>query len=125
MITLEEILRIHDLSIKDYGGSAGVRDLNLIESAVARPFQSFGGDEFYPTIYEKAAALLESVVKNHPFIDGNKRTGFLAAYVLLFKNGFEITAQKEDAYDFVINIASSKILFEEIIEWLRNNSTPL
>ena len=69
--------------------------------------------------------MIESIVKNHPFIDGNKMTGFLAAYTLLFKNGFEISATKEDAYDFVIIIASSKINFDQIVDWLKNNSTPI
>ncbi len=125
MIMLEEVLLLHDNSIKDYGGSSGVRDMNLLESAIARPFQSFGGNELYPSVFEKAAAIVESIVNNHPFVDGNKRTGFLAGFMLMYQNGYEITAKKEDAYDFVINIASSNIEFEEIVIWLKSNTTPL
>ncbi|MFT4154657.1 type II toxin-antitoxin system death-on-curing family toxin [Parafilimonas sp.] len=81
MISKEEILRLHALSIEKFGGANGIRDINLLESAVARPFLGFGEDLFYKTTFEQAAALAESIIKNHPFIDGNKRTGFLAAAV--------------------------------------------
>lgn len=72
--------------------------------------------EFYSSIFEKTAALIESIVKNHPFVDGNKRTGFLAAYFFVFRNNYELTASQETAYEFVINIASSQISFEQIVE---------
>ena len=75
MILLEDILNLHQFSIQKYGGSDGLRDSGLLESAIARPFQSFGGEDLYPSIFEKAAALGESLIINHPFIDGNKRTG--------------------------------------------------
>ena len=122
MISLEEALTLHENSIRDYGGIAGLRDLNLLESALARPFLSFDGVEFYPSVFEKTAAILESIIKNHPFIDANKRTGFLAAFTQLYRNHFELNAEKESAYDFVIKVASSQISFEEIVNWLRQNS---
>jgi len=125
MISLNEVLQLHENSIRDYGGSLGIRDMNLLESATARPFQTFAGTELYPTVFEKAAALIESIVKNHPFIDGNKRTGFLAAFAFLLRNNLEISADNSTAYNFVINIASSKISFEEIVEWLKNNTSSL
>jgi death-on-curing protein len=78
MILLEDILNLHQFSIQKYGGSDGLRDSGLLESAIARPFQSFGGEDLYPSIFEKAAALGESLIINHPFIDGNKRTGTVA-----------------------------------------------
>lgn len=78
MITLHEILEYHTLSIKRFGGSDGVRDMGSLESAVARPFQTFDGAEFYATTIEKASAIGESLIVNHPFVDGNKRTGALA-----------------------------------------------
>ena len=115
MISLDEVLQLHNKSILDYGGSNGTRDINLLESAIARPYQSFGDVEFYPSPFEKAAALIESIVKNHPFIDGNKRTGFLACYSLLYRSKFQINADQEHAYQFVIDIASSKISFEDIV----------
>ncbi len=73
MISKEEVLRLHHLSIVKYGGSDGIRDEGLLESALARPYQTFGGNDLYQTIYEKAAAIMESVIINHPFVDGNKR----------------------------------------------------
>lgn len=125
MISFNEVLQLHNKSIKDFGGSYGIRDTNLLESAIARPYQSFGEIEFYPTPFEKAAALIESIVKNHPFIDGNKRTGFLACYVLLYQNKIRLTADQELAYQFVIDIASSNIQFEDIVIWLRQHTQSL
>jgi death-on-curing protein len=125
MITLSEVLQLHERSIKDYGGSKGVRDNNLLESAIARPFQSFGGTELYSTPFEKAAALIESIVKNHPFIDGNKRTGFLAGFALLYRSNLLIVAEQETAYNFVIDVASSNISFEDIVVWLKQNTQPI
>ncbi len=122
MISLEEVLKLHERSIRDFGGSLGIRDKNLLESALSRSFQSFGNVEFYPSIFEKTAALIESIVKNHPFVDGNKRAGFLAAYFFLFRNNYELTASQETAYEFVINIASSQISFEQIVEAIQQNS---
>ena len=78
MILIEDILHLHDLSVKDFGGSKGLRDLGSLESAIARPFQTFGGQELYVSVLEKSAALIQSIISNHPFVDGNKRTGFLA-----------------------------------------------
>ncbi len=75
MILLEDILKLHDFSIQQYGGASGIRDIGLLESAIARPFQTFDGGDLYPTIIEKVAALGESLIINHPFVDGNKRTG--------------------------------------------------
>ncbi|HRI21664.1 MAG TPA: type II toxin-antitoxin system death-on-curing family toxin, partial [Panacibacter sp.] len=123
MISIEDVLRLHELSIKFFGGSSGVRDMDMLESALARPFQTFGGVELYESIFEKSAALLESLVKNHPFVDGNKRTGFLAVLMLLKKSKIKLIATEAAAYDFVINVASSQIAFEEIILWLKENST--
>ncbi|MEP6512693.1 MAG: type II toxin-antitoxin system death-on-curing family toxin [Parafilimonas sp.] len=125
MILIDEVLRLHENSIRDYGGSFGIRDKDLLESAIARPFQTFGGIDLYTSVFEKAAALLESLIKNHPFVDGNKRTGFLAAFVFLHRNNFEIIAEQENAYDFVIKVGSSQLTFEEIVDWLQQNSKPL
>ncbi len=125
MITLEEVLQLHKNSIRDFGGSSGIRGINLLESSITRPFQSFEDVEFYPSAFDKAAAILHSIVKNHPFIDGNKRTGFIAAFALLYRSGNELTASEKDAYNFVVNVASSQILFQEIIGWFSENSRPI
>jgi len=87
MILLEDILNLHKYSIQKYGGSEGLRDSGLLESAIARPFQTFGGEDLYPSVFEKAAALGESLIINHPFIDGNKRTGAVAMAALLEDEG--------------------------------------
>lgn len=122
MITVEEVLLLHYNSIADYGGSSGVRDINLLKSAVIRPFQHFEGVEQYPSAFQKAAAIFESIIKNHPFVDGNKRTGFLAAYAVLYKKGFVLTASNNDAYNFVVEVSSSNLPFEEIVIWFHKNS---
>ena len=122
MITIKIILRLHDLSIINYGGSQGIRDQGLMESAIARPYQTFGGKDLYPTVLEKAAALAESIIINHPFIDGNKRTGLLAMLVILEIGNFKITASNDDTYNFTIEISTGEIKFEEIVLWLKNNT---
>ena len=118
MITLDEVLQLHQYSINDFGGSHGIRDIGLLESAVERPNATFGGEELYPNCFTKAAAILESIVKNHPFVDGNKRTGWLACAVMMRLFDYKFTLSQEDAYDFVIKVASSHIEFESIVEYI-------
>lgn len=125
MITLEDILAYHKLSIEKYGGSDGVRDNALLEAAIARPYQTFGGEDLYKTTIEKAAAIGESLIINHPFIDGNKRTGALAIYVLLDDSGLKCTADENSFYDFIISISTGEIKFDEIVSWLKLNTASL
>lgn len=125
MITKEIVLKIHELSIINYGGSRGIRDEGLMESAIARPYQTFGGEDLYPSGNDKAAAIAESIIINHPFIDGNKRTGFLAMLAILEEEKIGITASNEAIYAFVISISTGEIKFEQIAEWLKQNTNPL
>jgi death on curing protein len=125
MILISDILGLHDKSLKYYGGASGVRDMGLLESAIARPFQTFGGEDLYPDIFEKAAALGESLVINHPFVDGNKRTGMLAMATILLEHQVLINASENDLYNFIIQISTGEIKFEQIVEWLKLNSDPL
>jgi death-on-curing protein len=125
MISKESVLKMHELSILKYGGSNGVRDDRLLESAIARPYQTFGGEDLYPTAYEKAAAIAESLIINHPFVDGNKRTGFLAMLAILDEDNLEITVPNDAVYNFVIKISTSEIKFEQIVDWLNQNSSSL
>ncbi|MBK9457907.1 MAG: type II toxin-antitoxin system death-on-curing family toxin [Sphingobacteriales bacterium] len=118
MITLQDVLIIHEKLIEEFGGSTGVRDINLLESALARPFSGFGDVEFYPTPAQKAAALVESVVVNHPFIDGNKRTGYVLMRLMLMLYGKDINATQTEKYDFVIKIASGIISLTAITDWI-------
>jgi death on curing protein len=92
MIKQEDVLKIHKLLIDQFGGSHGVRDESSLNSAINRPFATFDQQELYPEPVDKAAAILESIVTNHPFIDGNKRTGYVLARLLLLKSGLDIKA---------------------------------
>jgi death on curing protein len=118
MIDVTEVLSIHNNILSQTGGSDGVRDMDLLESALARPFQSFDGQDFYPEIIEKAAALIESIVKNHPFMDGNKRTGYVLMRAMLLSSGIEINASEDEKYDFVIAVAEGRLDFDAIKAWL-------
>ena len=125
MISQDFVLRLHQLSIEKYGGSLGIRDEGYLQSAIDRPFSTFGGEELYPTPFQKAAAILESILKNHPFVDGNKRTGLLACNAILLLNGWELDADSEAAYDFTIQVASSHMEFENIVSWIETNATAI
>ena len=124
MISVSQALKLHTVAILKFGGANGIRDMGGLESALARPFQTFGGEDLYPSIFEKAAAIGESLIMNHPFIDGNKRTGYLLMEALLRYGGHKIVASDDELYQFVINISTGSISFEEIVEWLKNNTTP-
>lgn len=120
MISLSEVLEIHELLISEFGGSYGIRDLNLLNSALNRPFLGFGNVEFYPNLQDKAAALIESIVKNHPFIDGNKRTAYVLMRLYLIQEGFDIIASQNEKYEFVMNIADGKSEYQEITKWIES-----
>ena len=122
MISKEDIIQLYHFSIEKFGGADGLRDLGLLESAAARPYQTFGGLDLYPGALEKAAAIIESIVINHPFIDGNKRTGFLAMFAILEEEGYKLTANNESAYSFTIKISTGEIHFDEIVAWLKTNT---
>jgi death on curing protein len=122
MIPTKGVEQIHKLLIDTFGGSHGIRDLSALESALARPFQTFDSKELYSTPIDKAASLIKSILNNHPFIDGNKRTGYVLARLFLLQNGVDIKANQQDKYEFVMNIASGKLRFEEIASWLEKHS---
>lgn len=121
MISIKEVEEIHKTLIRLFGGSDGVRDFESLESSLSRPFQTFNKKELHQSPINKAAALIESIVINHPFVDGNKRTGYVVMRSFLIANGFDIKASQKEKYDFVINIASGKIKLEQIIEWLKKH----
>lgn len=107
--------------IDQYGGSDGIRDNGLLESAVATPQASFGGEYVHGTIFEMAAAYLFHIVKNHPFIDGNKRAGAMAAFVFLKLNKFTLTAKEDEFERIVIEVAESKIEKPAISKFFKKN----
>lgn len=116
-LTMAEVLAIHADQIERYGGSPGVRDLGLLESALFRPQTGY-----YADLIEQTAALWESLGQNHPFIDGNKRTAFAAAYTLLAINGVRLTAGPEETYDFIAGLyQKNAFTFDNLRDWLRAN----
>lgn len=122
MFNLATVIELHNRVIIKYGGASGVRDFGLLDSALHRPFQTFGGEDLYPDPYQKAGAVIESIIVNHPFIDGNKRTGFLLGVSLLLDYDINLTATEDARYDFVIGISTGHFAFEEIVTWLRQNT---
>ena len=125
MITISEVLIIHSELIKRFGGADGIRDSHGLESAIYRPFQTFAGEDLYPTAYEKSAAIGESIIMNHPFIDGNKRTGYVLMETLLRIEGLKISASDQTTYEFVIKISTGEIRFNDIVHWLKSNTQPI
>ena len=122
MISESDILLLHKLCVADFGGSMELRDRNLLLSAISRPFQTFDGSELYKTAIEKAAALGESLIINHPFVDGNKRTAMLAMLSLLNEYDIYVTAGSDELYQTIISMASGDKRFDEIVTWLTNNT---
>src|ERR687886_1064258 len=123
-LRLVEVLSLHRQIIEQSGGALGVRDLGALESALAQPQMTFGGEDLYPTLVDKAAALGYALIKNHPFLDGNKRTGHAAMEVFLVLNGFEISAPVEEQEQIILQLASSAIARDEFTEWLRCHIVP-
>lgn len=120
MISVKEAEEIHKTLINTFGGSHEIRDHAALDSALARPFQTFDNNELHPDSLHKAASLIESMLINHPFIDGNKRTGYVLMRIFLISNGLDIKASQQEKYHLVMNIASGQIKLEEIVEWLTN-----
>ncbi|MBL0883899.1 MAG: type II toxin-antitoxin system death-on-curing family toxin [Chitinophagaceae bacterium] len=123
MITVKEVEGIHKILIDSFDGTHGIRDLVALDSALARPYPTFDGVELLPDPVQKAAALIESILINHPFIDGNKRTGYVLMRLLLISYNLDISASQTEKYDFVISVASGKIIFENIVHWLNGHVT--
>ena len=117
-LSKEQILMLHTQLIQQTGGSDGVRDYNLLDSALETPFQSFGGDELYPTIQAKAARLGYGLIKNHCMIDGNKRSGTHAMLVFLALNGIELKYTQKELYETILDVAAGNIEYEGLLQWV-------
>lgn len=113
-LTLEEVLAIHEDRIHKYGGSTGIRDLGLLESAMGIVAATFGGEFLHATLVEMAAAYLFHICKNHAFIDGNKRTALACALAFLRLNGIRIRSDQNDLYDLVIGVAEGRVTKAEV-----------
>lgn len=124
-ITLLEVSKINEKLIYLYSNleMSGVKDLNLLESAIGRPKQSAFGEDAYPTVFDKAAALFESLAKNHPFQNGNKRTAFASMVYFLYMNGFAFKMNQQLAEDFTVDMVNNKYSFIEIRDVLEENSS--
>ena len=121
-LTTEECLIAHEMLVARFGGTYGLRDAGLLDSALNKPRQLFTYGS--PTLYEMAASYAFGIVKNHPFLDGNKRAGFIAASLFLESNGLSFTAPEEEAVIFTRGLAASEITLEEYTLWLRKSSQP-
>ena len=118
ILSKRQILLLHDALIRETGGSPGLRDEGLLESALAAPFQSFDDEDAYPTIVQKAARLGYGLIKNHAFVDGNKRVGAHAMLTLLALNGIELTYSQEELTEIVLAVAAGRIGYEELLAWV-------
>jgi len=123
-LTIDEVLAIHRDQIARYGGSEGVRDWGLLQSAIAMPAATFGGQFLHCDLCEMAAAYLFHIVKNHPFIDGNKRVGAVAAYVFLALNDVRLTADNDTYADLVLTVARGETPKSAVAEFFRANKIP-
>lgn len=123
-LTAEQVLFIHARLIAETGGMHGVRDVGLLRSAVERPRATFGGKDLYRDLYRKASALLESLIGNHPFLDGNKRTAVSAAGLFLMLNGYELNASQKELETFTLDMALRKRDVRDAAAWLRRHSSP-
>ena len=122
-LTVEESLALHEMMMSQYGGSPGLRDAHLLESALAKPRQLFAHGK--PTMAELAASYIFGVVKNHPFIDGNKRTGFMLGAGFLERNGRQFTAGEADAALQILALAAGELNEAQLAAWLTATSHPV
>jgi death-on-curing protein len=124
-ISLEELVWMHTVAVTEFGGSQGLRDRGLLESAIARPLASFDGKNLYDTPFKRAAALAESLVLNHGFVDGNKRTAMYAMAAWLEREGYVLEAARGELRDLALAIAAHEISTEQTASWLEKRSKPI
>lgn len=119
----QTIVAFHQDQIETYGGSSGIRDEGLLDSAIAQPHASFDGEYIHENIFEMAAAYGFHICQNHPFYDGNKRTALIAMYTFLFVNGYRLEADKKSLFAIVVDLASGKVEKKELATYLKKHST--
>jgi len=117
-LTKEQIFLLHQELINAHGGSDGLRDEALLDSALAAPFQTFGGQYVYPTVQQRAVRLGYGLLMNHPFIDGNKRIGVHTMLTVLAMNGIELEYKQKELYEVILMVAASESSFEELLKWV-------
>src|SRR3990167_10751279 len=121
-VDIVEVYTLHEAILKQSKGKSGVRDFSLLHSAVERPKATFGGKSLYPTLFTKAAALLQSLCLNHAFTDGNKRSAWLATKRFLYVNGYRLKAKKTEAVDFMVWVDNQKPPLKNIATWIKKHS---
>src|SRR5207244_5632711 len=119
--TVAEIVYLQRRLIETSGGSHGIREQGQLESAVSQSQMTFGGQELYPTLYEKAAALGFSLIMNHPFLDGNKRIGHAAMELLLRRNGHRLSCETDEQERIILSVAAGELKREEFVEWVKDH----
>ncbi|MBC7098764.1 type II toxin-antitoxin system death-on-curing family toxin [Candidatus Bipolaricaulota bacterium] len=124
-LTTDEVILIHERVLEKFGGAGGLRDWRLLDSAVQRPKATFEGKELYPNLFAKAAALGHSLVLNHPFVDGNKRTAWEAMKRFLGENGVRLRAGTEEIVELMLRIEDKSLGVEQIAKWLKGHSRKL
>jgi len=120
-VTIAEVLETYQRVMQESGGLIGIHDFGALESALAQPYMTFDGNELYPSLAEKAAALGFSLIQNHPFIDGNKRTGHAVMAMFLAMNNFKIDANIDEQFEIIMSVASGNLKREDFAEWLLNH----
>lgn len=120
---LPEVFFFHTVSIERYGGSEGIRDEESLLAAIERPWQASFGQEHFASPYDKAAAIMESIIRRHPFVDGNKRTATASAVYLLSTFGYQLESGHKELEDFAVSVAEGEVEFENIALWFKNRST--
>lgn len=118
MIDSDEVIRIHNLLIDEFGGSKGVRAFKLLDSAINRPFQTFDKKDLYSTPIDKSAAIFQSLIINHPFIDGNKRIAYVLMRLILLQYNLDLRANQDEKYEFVLKAASGEMDIDSIKDWI-------
>ncbi|HTE21673.1 MAG TPA: type II toxin-antitoxin system death-on-curing family toxin [Candidatus Limnocylindria bacterium] len=121
-LSLEDILRLHYLIVEDFGGRHGVRDEGRLQSVVVAPAQEVFGEEQYPEVHEKAAVYIRNIIADHPFVDGNKRSGITCGGIFLMRNGFKLTASPKGLEDFAVRVAVEHLDIPKIADWLKAQS---
>jgi death-on-curing protein len=121
-LTAEQVLFIHSRLINETGGSHGIRDLGLLQSAVLRPKVTFEGKDLYPGIFQKAAVFMESLAKNHPFVDGNKRTAISSTGLFLRINSYHLETSQKELEDFTLKMVTGKVDHGDAVKWFKQYS---
>jgi len=121
ILEIEEVVELHEANINNTGGGSGIRDFGLLESAVLGCCQTFGGVDLYPTIVDKAAWMAYAICKNHPFVDGNKRSAVVSMLTMLDMNDITLSYTQQELIDLGMGVANGEIDFDEIVTWIHKH----